>query len=49
MWTLVSSEVNGIYVELVFLDIVLNFGQAFFTAAIFGLDSKLIVMPLIRW
>ncbi|XP_042861951.1 integral membrane protein GPR155-like [Penaeus japonicus] len=49
MWTLVTEEVNGVYVELVFLDIVLNFGQAFFTAAIFGLDSKLIIMPLLKW
>ncbi|XP_053656255.1 lysosomal cholesterol signaling protein isoform X2 [Cherax quadricarinatus] len=49
MWTLVTSEVNGVYVELVFLDIVLNFGQGFFTAAIFGLDTKLIVMPLLKW
>ena len=48
MWTLVTEEVNGVYVELVFLDIVLNFGQGFFTAAIFGLDSKLIVMPLLK-
>ncbi|CAL4069876.1 unnamed protein product, partial [Meganyctiphanes norvegica] len=48
MWTLVTEDVNGVYVELVFLDIVLNFGQGFFTAAIFGLDTKLIVVPLIR-
>ncbi|KAK7068809.1 hypothetical protein SK128_020429, partial [Halocaridina rubra] len=48
MWTLVTEEVNGVYVELVFLDIVLNFGQGFFTAAIFGLDTKLIVMPLLK-
>lgn len=49
MWTLVTEEVNGVYVELVFLDIVLNFGQGFFTAAIFGLDTKLIIMPLLKW
>nr|XP_045596730.1 integral membrane protein GPR155-like isoform X2 [Procambarus clarkii] len=49
MWTLVTEEVNGVYVELVFLDIVLNFGQGFFTAAIFGLDTKLIMMPLLKW
>lgn len=49
MWTLVMEDVNGVYVELVFLDIVLNFGQGFFTAAIFGLDTKLIVIPLLRW
>ncbi|XP_076059011.1 integral membrane protein GPR155 homolog anchor isoform X2 [Oratosquilla oratoria] len=50
MWTLVTEEVNGVYVELVFLDVVLNFGQGFFTAAIFGLDTKLIVVPLLkRW
>lgn len=48
MWTLVTEDVNGVYVELVFLDIVLNFGQGFFTAAIFGLDTKLIVVPIIR-
>ncbi|XP_066945138.1 lysosomal cholesterol signaling protein isoform X2 [Macrobrachium rosenbergii] len=48
MWTLVTEEVNGVYVELVFLDIVLNFGQGFFTAAIFGMDTKLIIMPLLK-
>ena len=46
MWTLVSQEVNGIYMELVFLDVVLNFGQGLFTAIIFGLDTKLIIAPL---
>ncbi|XP_050702655.1 LOW QUALITY PROTEIN: integral membrane protein GPR155-like [Eriocheir sinensis] len=49
MWTLVTEEVNGIYIELVFLDIVLNFGQGFFTAAIFGLDTRLVVVPMLRW
>ncbi|KAG0722565.1 Integral membrane protein GPR155 [Chionoecetes opilio] len=49
MWTLVTEEVTGIYVELVFLDIVLNFGQGFFTAAIFGSDTRLLVVPLFRW
>ena len=49
MWTLVTKEVNGIYIELVFLDIVLNFGQGVFTAAIFGLDMRLVVVPLFRW
>ncbi|KAK3853959.1 hypothetical protein Pcinc_018287 [Petrolisthes cinctipes] len=49
MWTLVTEGVNGVYIELVFLDIVLNFGQGFFTAAIFGLDTRLIVVPLLKW
>ncbi|XP_045108843.1 integral membrane protein GPR155-like isoform X3 [Portunus trituberculatus] len=49
MWTLVTEEVNGVYIELVFLDIVLNFGQGFFTAAIFGLDTRLVLVPLLRW
>lgn len=48
MWTLVTPEVNGIYVELVFLDVVLNFGQGVFTAIIFGLDVKLIVVPIMK-
>lgn len=37
------------YVEMVFLDAVLNYGQGIFTAVIFGLDTRLIVLPLQRW
>ncbi|RXG72841.1 Integral membrane protein [Armadillidium vulgare] len=48
MWTLVSPDINGIYVELIFLDILLNFGQGAFTAVIFGLDAKLIFVPILK-
>ncbi|KAF2359702.1 Membrane transport protein [Trinorchestia longiramus] len=49
LWTLVSDDVSGVYVEMVFLDAVLNYGQGLITAAIFGLDPNLIVLPLSRW
>ncbi|XP_018027318.1 integral membrane protein GPR155 [Hyalella azteca] len=49
LWTLVSDDVSGVYIEMVFLDAVLNYGQGLITAAIFGLDSTLIVLPLMRW
>ena len=44
-----SEEVSGVYVEMVFLDAVLNYCQGLVTAVIFGLDTKLIVLPLLRW
>jgi len=43
------EEVSGIYVELVFLDAALNFGQSFFTFMLFGLNTKRIMMPLHKW
>ncbi|CAG0905912.1 unnamed protein product, partial [Darwinula stevensoni] len=50
LWSLVVEETSGIYIELVFLDVALNFGQGFFAFVIFGLDARLIVAPFIkRW
>jgi len=49
IWTLVMERMTGIYVELVFLDGFLNFGQGLFTFAIFGLDAKYVLMPLQKW
>lgn len=43
------EDVTGIYVELVFLDAALNFGQGFFTFMLFGLNTRKIVMPLHKW
>ena len=43
------ERMTGIYVELVFLDGFLNFGQGLFTFAIFGLDAKYVLMPLQKW
>ena len=40
IWTLVMEQLSGIYLELVFIDAFLNFGQSFFTFALFGIDSK---------
>ncbi len=40
IWTLVMENMSGVYLELVFLDGFLNFGQAIFAFALFGLDYK---------
>jgi hypothetical protein len=48
LWTLVTEENSGIYIELMFLDVALNFGQGFFVLAIFGLDEKVIIAPLLK-
>jgi len=45
LWRLINEKVSGIYIELEFLDCAFNFGQGFILWAIFGLDTKLIVMP----
>ncbi len=49
LWTLIVEDVSGIYVELVFLDATLNFGQGFFTFLLFGLDAKVVLLPLASW
>lgn len=50
LWTLVVENKSGIYIELMFLDVALNFGQGFIIFAIFGIDQKLLVAPLLkRW
>lgn len=35
------EQLTGIYAELAFLDVALNFGQSLITFAIFGLDTDL--------
>ena len=49
LWTLVMEKMTGIYIELLFLDGFLNFGQGLFTFAIFGLDAKYVLVPLRKW
>ena len=39
------ERMTGIYVELVFLDGFLNFGQGLFTFAIFGLFLAEVMLP----
>jgi hypothetical protein len=44
------EEMSGIYVELAFLDASFNFGQSLIVFAIFGLDPKCVIQPLVkRW
>ncbi|XP_019875971.2 integral membrane protein GPR155 isoform X2 [Aethina tumida] len=49
IWTLVMEQMSGIYIELSFLDATLNFGQSIMAFAIFGLDTKEIVLPIMKW
>lgn len=39
--TLIMEQVTGVYAELTFLDVALNFGQSLIAFAIFGLDAGL--------
>lgn len=46
IWTLVMDNSSGIYLELVFLDGFLNFGQGLFAFAVFGFDTRYILVPI---
>ena len=43
------DQMTGIYLELVFLDGFLNFGQGLFSLALFGLNAEYITLPFRRW
>lgn len=43
------DHISGIYIELSFLDATLNFGQSIIIFAIFGLDTKEILLPIIKY
>ena len=43
-----TTEV-GIYFIIVFLDTSMNFGQGLMTCAVFGLESKYVFFPLLKW
>jgi len=40
IWTLLMEKMSGIYLEMVFLDGFLNLGQSIFTLALFGVNTK---------
>lgn len=49
-WRLFNKITSGTYVEVEFLDGVMNYGQGFIVFAIFGFDTRLIFLPCIkRW
>ncbi|XP_013785956.1 integral membrane protein GPR155-like [Limulus polyphemus] len=48
IWMVVMDDLTGIFIELEFLDVFLNYGQGFISFIIFGLDSKLVVNPCLR-
>lgn len=49
IWTLVMEQMSGIYIELSFLDSILNFGQSLMVFAIFGLNIKEISLPILKF
>lgn len=49
IWTLIMEQMSGIYIELSFLDATLNFGQSIIVFSIFGLDTKEIALPLLKY
>ncbi|KAK9745312.1 Membrane transport protein [Popillia japonica] len=49
IWTLVMEQMSGIYIELSFLDATLNFGQSIIVFAVFGTNTKEIVLPLLKY
>lgn len=49
IWTLVMEEMSGIYIELAFLDSTLNFGQSLIVFVIFGVDTKEILLPILKY
>lgn len=49
IWTLVMDQMSGIYLELVFVDGFLNFGQGLFVLALFGFDADYLTLPIRRW
>lgn len=49
IWTLVMEQISGIYIELSFLDAILNFGQSVIVFIIFGLDVKEVALPIIKY
>lgn len=49
VWKLSNMEERGVYFEIAFLDSVFNFGQPFFVFCVFGLDSDLVIDPVVRF
>ncbi|XP_052247243.1 integral membrane protein GPR155-like isoform X2 [Dreissena polymorpha] len=47
-WRLFNDAKSGIYVEIEFLDGFLNFGQSLIFFAVFGFDTKLMILPCLR-
>jgi len=46
IWTLVMDQFSGIYLELVFFDGFLNLGQSIFTFALFGINTKGLIIKI---
>ncbi|XP_053373274.1 integral membrane protein GPR155-like isoform X2 [Mercenaria mercenaria] len=48
LWRLFNNSKSGIYVEIEFLDSFLNYGQSLVVFAIFGFDTRLMILPCIK-
>lgn len=43
------DEMSGIYIELAFLDATFNFGQSLIVFVIFGMDTKELLVPILKY
>ena len=44
-----NDEPDAIYVAITFLDTFFNYGQGIIVFAFFGLESKFVYQPLLKW
>ncbi|KOB78105.1 Integral membrane protein, partial [Operophtera brumata] len=48
-WKMMSKDESGLFIEIEFLDIAANYGQALVMLILFGLDPEEILVPTIRF
>ncbi|XP_075978683.1 integral membrane protein GPR155 homolog anchor [Anticarsia gemmatalis] len=48
-WSMMARDESGVFVEIQFLDIVANYGQALVMFILFGLDPEEILIPSVRF
>ena len=48
-WRMMLKDESGVFIEIEFLDIVANYGQALVMFILFGLDPEEILIPAVRF
>lgn len=48
-WRMMSKDESGLFIEIEFLDIAANYGQALVMLILFGLDPEEILVPAVRY
>uniref|UniRef100_A0A1B6CSN7 DEP domain-containing protein n=1 Tax=Clastoptera arizonana TaxID=38151 RepID=A0A1B6CSN7_9HEMI len=49
IWRVITEDIYGDYVELLFIDTTLNRGQSLIVLAVLGMDMELLIQPIISW